>query len=95
MPAWTYDNRNREVRFVVDFFADAPQAVGKIAWKAGVRQGTRVRVGDPLATLTWDDGTQAELKAPGGCDGVIAKLNRSIDYEKLEYHPAEWALWLA
>lgn len=94
MPAWTYESRNREVRFVVKYFADAPHAVGKITWSQGIKKGARVRTGDVLAKLTWSDGSRVELKAPRGCNGTLAKVNRSIDYEELEYHPAEWALWL-
>lgn len=94
MPALVYDSRNREARFVIDYFASADEAVGKITWRQGIRRGAPVAVGDKIATLTWDDGSQEPIKAPGGCNGVIGRVNRSIDLEELERHPAVWALWL-
>ena len=51
MAAWTYDPRNREVRFVVDYFANAPESVAKVSWKRGVKQGARVTAGKGLAAL--------------------------------------------
>lgn len=94
MPPWTYDKVNREVRFVVDFFFNAPESVSKVSWKPGVKRGTRVVPGKLLATLEWADGTTEPLNAPSGCNGVIEHRNLAIEYEELEFTPAEWAVIL-
>ena len=94
MPALVFNQRNREAHFVIDFFANADEGAGKVAWRQGMGRGAAVAAGDEIATLTWNDGSQEPTKAPGGCNGVIARLNRAIPLDDLERHPAVWALWL-
>lgn len=94
MPPLTYDRLNREVRFVVDYFFNAPESVLKVSWKKGIKRGTKVVPGTLLATIEWADGTTQPLNAPAGCNGVIEHLNRTIEYEELELTPSEWAVIL-
>lgn len=92
MPALTYERLNREAFFVVDHFKKKRVAAVRVSWKPGIRRKTAIAVGDPLATLTWSDGTKEELVAPQGCQGVIAAVNRKIQYALLPRPPAQWAL---
>jgi hypothetical protein len=94
MPALTYERRNREAYFVIDYFKKNPAAAVRVSWKKGIRRGATIAVGDVLATLTWSDGNQEEIKAPGRCNGVIEAKNRQIDYTLLARPPAQWALRL-
>ena len=94
MPALVFNAKNREAYFVIDYFANADEGAGKVVWTQGVVRGSAVGAGDEIATLTWNDGSKEPIKAPAGCNGVIAKLNRTIPYDDIERHPAVWALWL-
>lgn len=94
MDAWIFEAGNREVRFLVQFFAGNEAAATKISWRTGVKQGAAVQPGDELATLTWSSGSTEVLTAPDGCTGTIGKVNRTIRYEGLDKYPSEWALWL-
>ncbi len=94
MPALTYERKNREAYFVVDYFKRNPAAALRVRWKRGVGRGTAVAVGDVVATLSWSDGSREDLKVPGGCNGVIDAKNRRIKYALLTRHPAQWALRL-
>ncbi len=91
MPALTYESKNREVYFVIDYFKQKPAAAVRVSWKGGIGRDTTVVVGDVLATLKWSDGTEEELKAPGGCNGMIEATNRQIKYALLTRAPAQWA----
>ncbi len=94
MPALTYERKNREAYFVVDYFKQNPAAAVRVSWKRNIGRGTVVAVGDVIATLTWSDGTKEDVKAPGGCTGVVDSKNRRIKYALLTRHPAQWALRL-
>ncbi len=94
MPALTYESRNREAYFVIDYFKQKPAAAVRISWKPGIGRDATIAVGDVLATLTWSDGTTEDLKAPGRCKGVIERTNRRIQYVLLTRPPAQWALRL-
>ena len=95
MPAWTFHKPNRELRFSVKFFKQDNRAVAKIDWLKGIKRGDSVNPGTELAELTWDDGSIKMLTAPPGCEGVIGRVNRNIDFLELDKHPSEWALWLS
>jgi hypothetical protein len=94
MPALTYERKNREAYFVVDYLKQNPAAVVRVSWRRDIGRGTTVAVGDVIGTLFWSDGTQEDLKAPGGCNGTIDAKNRRIKYALLTRHPAQWALRL-
>ncbi len=94
MPAWVVETKNREVRFIVRYFAQRSQHVVKISWRESVRGGAQVNPGDELADLTWSDGNEEVLKAPARCQGVIDVTNRRIAYEELDKYPTQWALRL-
>ncbi len=94
MPALTYEHRNREAYFVIDYFKQNPAAAIRVSWKQGIRRDATIAVGDVLATLTWSDGIQEDLKVPGRCNGVIEAMNRRIKYALLTRPPAQWALRL-
>ena len=91
MPALTYESKNREVYFVIDYFKQKPAAAVRVSWKGGIGRDATVAVGDVLATLKWSDGTEEELKAPGGCNGTIEATNRQIRYDLLTRAPSQWA----
>ncbi len=74
--------------------SDTPAAPIRVSWKHGIGRDATIAVGDVLATLTWSDGTQEDLKAPGRCNGVIEATNRQIKYALLTRPPAQWALRL-
>ena len=78
MLAWVFERQNREVRFVTRFFAKRREAVVKITWLDGIKPGASVRPGTELATLTWSNGQRQRLRAPAGCVGKIAAVNRRI-----------------
>ena len=94
MPAFTYESKNREVYFVIDYFKQNPAAAVRVSWKEGIGRDATISVGDVLATLAWSDGTVQDLKAPGGCNGVIEATNRQFKYERLTRPPAQWAVRL-
>lgn len=94
MPALTYERKNREAYFVIDYFKRNPAAAVRVSWRRNIGRGTVVAVGDVVATLFWSDGMQEDLKVPGGCNGVIDAKNRQIKYALLTRHPAQWALRL-
>ena len=94
MPALTYESKNREVYFVIDYFKKKPAAPVRVSWKGGISRDATVAVGDVLATLKWSDGSEEELKAPGGCNGMIETTNRQIQYALLTRAPAQWAVRL-
>ncbi len=94
MPALTYEHRNREAYFVIDYFKQNSAAAIRVSWKQGIGRDATIAVGDVLATLTWSDGIQEDLKAPGRCNGVIEATNRQIKYVSLTKPPAQWALRL-
>lgn len=94
MPAWFVELKNREVRFIVRYFAQRGQHVVKLSWRESVRGGTQVNPGDELADLTWSDGHEQVLTAPVRCQGVIDVTNRRITYEGLDKYPTQWALRL-
>jgi hypothetical protein len=52
-------------------------------WRPGITVGTRIRAGVILAHIRWRDGLKESVKAPPGCNGVIARRNRSIVHEML------------
>ena len=95
MPAWTFELQNRELRFVVRYFADSDKAAVKINWLPEIKRDAAVTPGTALAKLTWSDNTEEELKAPTGCNGKIAVTNRRIIYVDLDKYPSQWALRLA
>lgn len=94
MPALIYEHRNREAYFVIDYFKQNPAAAIRVSWNQGIGRDATIAVGDVLATLTWSDGIQEDLKAPGRCNGVIEATNRRIKYALLTRPPAQWALRL-
>jgi hypothetical protein len=94
MPALTYELKNRETYFVIDYFKQSQAAALRVSWKRNITHGTAVATGDVVGTLFWSDGTQEVLKAPGKCNGVIDKKNQKIKYALLRRHPAQWALRL-
>jgi hypothetical protein len=94
MPALTYERKNREAYFVVDYFNQNPAAAIRVSWKRDIGRGTVIAVGDVVGTLFWSDGTQEDLKAPAGCNGVVDGKNRQIKYALLTRYPAQWALRL-
>ena len=94
MLAWVFERQNREVRFVTRFFAKRREAVVKITWLDGIKPGASVRPGTELATLTWSNGQRQRLRAPAGCVGKIAAVNRRIGYEGLDKYPSGWGLRL-
>lgn len=94
MPAFTYERKNREAYFVIDYFSQNPAAAVRVSWRRDLGRDTPIAVGDVIGTLYWSDGTQEELKAPAGCNGVVAAKNRKIKYSRLTKHPAQWALRL-
>lgn len=94
MPALTFEPKNREAYFVIDFFKDKGVAAIRLNWKRGVGRGKAVAVGDVVATLFWADGTKEDIKAPGRCNGIVAATNRRIKYDLLNRAPAQWALRL-
>jgi len=99
MPALTYDDDNQEVRFNPKYLADQEQersaSVVKFNWKTGIKRGAEIKEGDQLATLQWSVGPSENVMVPEGCNGVIQKVNRNIDYVALTDRPAQYALILA
>ncbi len=95
MPAWFFEPKNREVRFIVRYFAQREQHVVKISWREQVRGDAQVNPGDELADLTWSDGNEEVLTAPARCRGSVDVTNRRIAYEELDKDPSQWALRLA
>jgi len=94
MPAWFFETKNREVRFIVRYFAERDQSVVKLSWRGTVKGKAQVFPGDELADLTWSDGNEEVLTAPPKCRGAIEVANRRIAYEELDKDPSQWALRL-
>lgn len=94
MPAWVFHKPNQELRFLVKFFAEKEEAVARVSWLQGIKQKATVSTGMELAILTWGDGTIHILKAPSGCNGEIASVNRRISNVNLDQPPSQWALRL-
>jgi hypothetical protein len=94
MPVWFFEPKNREVRFIVRYFAERDQHVVKLSWRGMVKGKGQVSPGDELADLTWSDGNEEVLTAPPKCRGAIEVVNRRIAYEALDKDPSQWALRL-
>ena len=95
MPAWGYHKPNQELRFIVKFFSGNTEPVARISWLTSVKRGETVTPGMELAKLTWGDGGKTILKAPNGCKGEIAAVNRRISSVNLDQYPSQWGLRLS
>ena len=95
MPVWLFHKPNQELRFHVKFFSEKDEAVTRVSWLQGIKRGENVSPGMELAKLTWSNGQTRILKAPRGCNGEIATMNRRISTVNLDKHPSQWALRIA
>lgn len=84
--AW--DNINRELRTVPEAFGARPRGVLSVVWRAGVEVGGAVKAGAELADIQWADNTRDVVRAPAGCSGSIAAVNRDIAFETLHTPPS-------
>lgn len=78
-----FDETNRELRTVRFFFREKDDTVLTIKWEDGVIAGTTVQPNQKLAEIQWEMQDPQDIIAPSGCNGIIEKTNRRIDYEKL------------
>lgn len=94
MPALTYDDDNREIRFSSRYLRGRRKEILKVNWSPGIRRNAEINAGDTLATLQWSVGEDEPVVVPEGCNGVIEKVNRKIDHVSLRHRPAQFALIL-
>jgi hypothetical protein len=89
-----FDANNRELNFLVAFFAAQPEPVLRVRWRATIRQGASIAPGDDLGTVIFNDGSEIDMEVPAGISGTIAKVNRKIEYETIDQFPSQFALRL-
>ena len=83
-PPVVYDAANQELRTVRFFFKEQSEIALSIKWENGMKAGTAVQPSQKLAEIRWESQAPMAIIAPPGCNGVVEKTNRRIDFEKLD-----------
>ena len=79
-----YEEANRELKTIKDYFANIGKPVIGIDWEEGIDVGTRIKSHQPLAQIVWDDDSPKTcISAPPKCAGRIDWKNGQIKYEWL------------
>ncbi len=78
-----YEEQNRELRTVIDYFAQREDAVLDIEWQNQTHVGDPITAGQLLAHIVWDGRPNEPLYAPLGCTGNIVWKNGRVEYERL------------
>ena len=78
-----YEAANRELKTRKDYFAQIDKPVIGIEWAKGINVGAKIRSGQLLAEIVWDDASKTPIEAPYKCTGRIVWKNGQIEYEWL------------
>ena len=78
-----YEAANRELKTRKDYFAQVDQPVIGIEWAKGIDAGAKIRSGQLLAEIVWDDASKTPIEAPSKCTGSVEWKNGQIEYEWL------------
>jgi hypothetical protein len=89
-----YDPINKTLNFAVDFFGQQPEAVLRVKWSATIKKGASVAPGVRLGAVIFNDGSELDMIVPPQVTGLVASVNRKIEYEFLDQHPAQFAMRL-
>ena len=82
-----YEAANRELKTRKDYFAQIEKPVIGMEWEKGIEVGGKIKSGQLLAQIVWDDATQTPILAPSKCTGRVDWKNGQIEYEWLHLQP--------
>ena len=85
----TYVPANKELLTVPEAFARRDKSVLSWVWRQPINIGNRLKAGDEIADIQWEDNTKEVIIAPSDCSGEISAVNRNISFENLRYPPSQ------